>query len=281
MKHRLTMPRPKDVLGIIVGCFISALALNMLLVPNKVAPGGASGIAVIMHHFFNINVALVLVLVNVPLFILAWYLLGTRFGINALLGTLLLPLFVALTEPHVPVITEDLLLASVYGGILLGIGIGIVFRSEGTTGGTALAAQLLHRYVGLTVGQGILGIDFLVVFLAGVVFDAELAMYGLIAVLVSARVIDLVQQGLRNAKAAFIISNNPQAISKAILDDLQRGATVLEGRGAWSRAEREVLLCVVNSSEITRLKTMIAAIDPAAFVIVTDIQEVLGEGFSR
>jgi uncharacterized membrane-anchored protein YitT (DUF2179 family) len=281
MKHSLTLPRPKDVLGIILGCFISALALNMLLVPNKVAPGGASGIAVIIHHFYGINVALVLVLVNVPLFILAWYLLGTRFGINALMGILLLPLFVALTQSHVPVITEDLLLASVYGGILLGIGIGIVFRSQGTTGGTALAAQLLHRYMGLTVGQGILGIDFFVVFLAGVVFDAELAMYGLIAVLVSARVIDLVQQGLRNAKAAFIISNDPQAISKAILDDLQRGATVLEGRGAWSRAEREVLLCVVNSSEITRLKTMIAAIDPHAFVIVTDIQEVLGEGFSR
>lgn len=269
-----------NIAGIALGSLISALALNLLLVPNQIAPGGASGLAVVLFYLFQIPVSAVLLLINVPLFFLGWHVLGPRFGINTLAGSLLLPAFVALTE-HLTPVTDDLLLAAIYGGILLGIGIGIVFRFQGTTGGTALAAQILHRYTGFTVGQSLLGIDFVVVALAGIVFDAELAMYALIALTVSIRVIDMVQQGLRRAKAAFIISETTRKIADTVLEQLQRGATILDGHGAWSRKEREVLMVVVSSSEVSKLKNLVAELDPLAFVIVTDIHEVLGEGFSR
>jgi len=269
-----------NIAGIALGCFIAALALNLLLVPNQIAPGGASGLAVVLTHLFKIPVSVILLVINVPLFILGWFVLGPRYGINTLAGLLLLPAFVALTEQYPPV-TNDLLLAAIYGGILLGIGVGIVFRSQGTTGGTALAAQILHKFTGFTVGQTLLGIDFIVVALAGIVFDAELAMYALIALVVSIRVIDMVQQGLRRAKAAFIISANPGAIAAAVMEQLQRGATLLDGHGAWSGKKREVLLVVMNSNEVSKLKALVTDQDPQAFVIVTEIHEVLGEGFSR
>jgi len=144
-----------------------------------------------------------------------------------------------------------------------------------------LAAQLIHKFSGFSVSQCLLVIDFLVVTLVGIVFDAELALYSLIALAVSIKVIDLVQQGLRRAKAAFIISDCAEGIAAAVLEQLQRGATLLEGRGAWSRRDKEVLLVVVNSNEVARLKALVAARDPDAFVIVADIHEVLGEGFSR
>lgn len=269
-----------NLLGIVLGCLVAAIALNLFLVPNRIAPGGASGLAVVLFHLFNLPVSAVLLLINIPLFILGWYILGARFGINTLVGTILLPIFVALTENITPM-TEDLLLAAIYGGILMGVGVGIVFRSQGTTGGTALAAQIIHKISGFTVGQSLLGIDFIVVALAGFVFDAELAMYSLIALVVSIKVIDLVQQGLRRAKAAFIISDHTGLIADAVIEQLQRGATLLDGRGAWSRREREVLMVVVSSSEVSRLKALVAGLDPDAFVIVTDIHEVQGEGFSR
>ncbi|MTI96963.1 MAG: YitT family protein [Firmicutes bacterium] len=277
---RIRLPRFREVVGIALGCAVVALSLNLLLVPAQIAPGGVSGLAVVLYHLFGLPVSVVLLVVNIPLFVLSWFVQGSRFGINTLLGSLLLPLFVELTAGLSPV-TGDLLLNGIYGGIVMGIGIGIVFRAHGSTGGTALTAQMLSKYTGFTVGQILLGIDFVVVALAGFVFDAELAMYALIALMVCTRVIDLVQQGLRNAKAAFIISANPRVIAQTIHEELQRGATILDGHGAWSGRELEVLLCVVNSAEITRLKTVISRIDPQAFVIVTDIQEVQGEGFSK
>ena len=270
----------KNILGIAFGCFISALAINLLLAPNQVAPGGAAGLAVVLYHLFHLPVSVALLLINLPLFVLGWYILGARFGINTLAGTLLLPAFVALTENLLP-ITNDLLLASIYGGIVMGVGVGIVFRSQGTTGGTPLAAQILHHYSGLTLGQSLLGIDFVVVALAGIVFDGELAMHSLIALMISIKVIDMVQQGLRTAKAAFIISDNSPQIATAVLEKLQRGATLLDGHGAWTNKEREVLLGVVSSSEVSKLKALITAHDANAFVIVTDIHEVQGAGFNR
>lgn len=269
----------KNLLGIALGCLVTALALNLLLVPNHIAPGGAGGLSVVLTHLLGIPVSILLLAINIPLFILGWFVLGPRFGINTLVGSLLLPAFVALTEGYEPV-TEDLLLAAIYGGIVLGIGVGIVFRSQGTTGGTALAAQIIHRFTGLTVGQSLLGVDFLVVALAGIVFDAELAMYALIALMVSIRVIDLVQQGLSRAKAAFIISAASNAIATAVLEQLQRGATLLDGRGAWSGQEREVLLVVVSANEISKLKALVAELDSEAFVIVTEVHEVQGMGFA-
>ncbi|QNO14452.1 YitT family protein [Alkalicella caledoniensis] len=268
----------KDYLLITLGCLITSISLNGLLIPNRIAAGGVSGFATVLYYLFGIPVSITLIVVNIPLFIAGVIYLGRKFGIRTLYGTIILALMVALTSGISP-LTSDPLLASIYGGVLSGLGLGIVFRAKATTGGTDLAAQLLHKFWGFTVGQGLLGIDFLVIALATIAFNAELAMYALIAVFITGKGIDLVQQGLRVSKMALIISNEPEKISETILYKLNRGATTLRGKGAYSKVDKDVILCVVNQMEITKLKEMVYDVDNKAFVIVTDITEALGEGF--
>lgn len=273
------MKTAKEYVMIFIGCLITALSLNGLLIPNKIAAGGVSGFATVLFYLMQIPVSVTLILVNIPLFIAGVVYLGRKFGVRTLVGTILLAFFVAFTQGITP-FTSDLLLAAIYGGVLSGLGLGIVFRAKATTGGTDLAAQLLHKFVGLTVGQGLLGIDFIVIALAGFAFGAELAMYALIALFATGKVIDLVQQGLRVSKMAYIISNNPKAISEAILYKLNRGATALTGKGAFTGEQRDVIFCVVNQMEITKLKEIVYEVDQSAFVVVSNITEALGEGFS-
>lgn len=268
----------KDYLFITLGCIITAISLNGLLIPNKVAAGGVSGFATVLFYLWGLPVSVTLIIVNIPLFIAGLYYLGRKFGIRTLFGTSVLALMVAVTSGITP-FTTDLLLASIYGGVLSGLGLGMVFRAKSTTGGTDLAAHLLHKFLGFTVGQGLLSIDFLVIAFAGVAFGAELAMYALIALFITGKVIDLVQQGLRVSKMAYIISSEPEKISQTILYKLNRGATTLSGKGAYTKEEKDVILCVVNQMEITKLKEIVHEVDQKAFVIVTDITEALGEGF--
>ncbi len=249
------------------------------MIPNRIAAGGVSGFATVLLYLLQIPVSITLVVVNIPLFIAGLIFLGRKFGTRTLVGTLLLALFVAITDNMTP-LTSDPLLASIYGGLLAGLGLGVVFRAKATTGGTDLAAHLLHKFLGFTVGQGLLGIDFIVIALAGFVFNAELAMYALIAVFATGKVIDLVQQGLRVSKMAYIITSKPKEISEVILYKLNRGATTLDGKGAYTGEQKDIILCVVSQMEITKLKEMVNEVDNKAFVIVTDITEALGEGFT-
>ncbi|MDO9574806.1 MAG: YitT family protein [Candidatus Contubernalis sp.] len=268
------------IMGALLGSLIMTLGLNMFLIPNIIASGGVSGLGIIIFHTLNIPVGLTILISNIPLFIAAWKFLGTKFVIRSLAGSLFLPLLVEGLS-FLPVITTDLLLASIYGGILLGIGLGIVFRSGSSTGGTALAAQLLHYSIGLSTGQSLLGIDFIIIAFAGLVFSAELAMYALISLIVTSKVIDLVQEGLSIAKACYIISDSGPEIGQAIKSDLDRGYTVLKGQGGFTGQEKEILLCVVSQAEVTSLKKIVWHIDPESFVIVSNVHEVLGEGFQR
>jgi uncharacterized membrane-anchored protein YitT (DUF2179 family) len=256
-----------------------AISLNGLLIPNKIAAGGVSGLATVLYYLFRLPVSITIVVVNIPLFIAGVVYLGKKFGVKSLVGTYLLPALIAFTE-WTPVFTEDLLLATIFGGVLMGVGLGIIFRAGGSTGGTALAGQLLNKFFGFTVGQSILIIDFLVIAFAGMVFNAELAMYALISVYVTGKVIDLTQQGFRVSKMAYIISNNPQEISEAILYKLNRGATSLKGKGVYTGEKRDILFCVVSQMEIAKLKEIVYEVDKKAFVVVSDVTEALGEGFS-
>ncbi|UNC93745.1 YitT family protein [Candidatus Contubernalis alkalaceticus] len=267
-------------MGALIGSLIMTLGLNMFLIPNIIASGGVSGLGIIIFHAFNIPVGLTILFSNVPLFIAAWKYLGMKFVIRSLAGSLFLPVLVEALS-FLPVLTTDLLLASIYGGILLGIGLGIVFRVGGSTGGTALAAQLLNYSIGLSTGQSLLGIDFVIIALAGLVFSAELAMYALISLFVTSKVIDLVQEGLGFAKACYIISESGPEIGQAIQTELDRGYTILKGQGGFTGQEKEILLCVVSQAEVTSLKKIVWHIDPGSFVIVSNVHEVLGEGFQR
>ncbi|NPV27805.1 MAG: YitT family protein [Firmicutes bacterium] len=268
-------------LGITLGTVFVALGLVLFLVPNKIAAGGVSGIATITYYLFKIPVGWMILALNVPLFLFGIRELGLPFGIRSLFGTITLSFFVEMFSLWLKPLTHDLLLAAIYGGILTGLGMGIVFRAKGTTGGTDLAARLIHKYTRISLGQSLLSIDFLVIATAGVVFDAELAMYALLSLFVTSQVIDLVQEGKGYAKAAFIISPATEQITQAIFHQLDRGATALKGRGLYTGQDREIIFCVVTQSEETKLKDLVYQIDPQAFVIVSDVHEVLGEGFKK
>ncbi|MED1204398.1 YitT family protein [Heyndrickxia acidicola] len=265
---------------ILVGSAIIALAFNVFLLPNEIASGGISGISTILHGVFNWKPAYVQWALNIPLFIAGLIFLGFQFGIKTLVGTIFLPFFVFLTE-HLEPWTRNPLLAALFGGIGVGIGLGIVFRGKASTGGTDLAAQIINKFTGLTLGTCVAIIDGMVVLSAAVVFNIEKGLYALIGLYVTSKTIDLVQVGLSRSKAALIITDHNQEIREAILSKLDRGVTRLSAHGGYTENERPVLLCVVDQTEFTKLKQLVKSVDPAAFVIVMDASEVVGEGFKR
>ncbi|MDD4570323.1 MAG: YitT family protein [Tepidanaerobacteraceae bacterium] len=269
-----------DYIQIVLGCFISALGLTMFLVPNKVAAGGVSGLATVMHYLFKWPVGWTMLALNIPLFFAGVVFLGKGFGIKTLVGGLLFSIFTEITADF-PVLTQDLMLSTVYGGIILGLGMGIVFKVRGSTGGTDLASMILNRFIpSISVGQGILIVDFFVIILSGIAFNWELAMYAWIALFISSKVIDLIQEGFNYAKAVYIISVKSEEISKKILTEMERGVTLLEAKGGYTSHNKYVLLCVITRLEVSKLKNIVYQLDPQAFVIVHDVHEVLGEGFS-
>ncbi|MCL6448704.1 MAG: YitT family protein [Armatimonadetes bacterium] len=271
-----------EFLGVTTGVFLLALGLDLFLVPNKIAAGGVSGIATILHYLLGLPVGMTMLALNVPLFLLGIYRLGLKFGFRSLYGTISLSLFVDGLAPYLPVATRDPLLAGAFGGALVGLGLGIVFRYRGTTGGTDLAAAILRTYTGANVGQLLFLVDGLVVLAAGFTFHSwELAMYALITIFITAWLVDLVQEGISYTKAFWIISEESDRIARSVIKDLNRGATALKGRGMYTGRPREVLLVVVNRAEVTRLKDLVYEIDPRAFIILADVHEVLGEGFKQ
>lgn len=271
-----------EILGVSLGVLLTALGLDMFLIPNKIAAGGVSGIATILHYLIHVPVGATMLVLNVPLFALGILRLGMRFGFRSLYGTITLSLAVDLLAPVLPTPTQDILLASLYGGVLVGLGLGLVFRYKGTTGGTDLVAAVLRTYTGGNIGRQLFMVDGAVVLAAWATFNsAELAMYALLTIFVVSWLIDVVQEGLSYARAFLIISDRPSEIAAAIVAGLNRGATAWPARGVYTGADREVVLSVVNRSEVSRLKEIIYGVDPCAFVILADVHEVLGEGFKE
>ena len=242
----------REMLGILIGSAITAASFNMFLIPNRIASGGISGLDVILFHLYEIPVGATVLLANIPLFVLAWIFMGWKFVGHSLAGSLFFPLMLGATA-FLPLATGDLFLSSIFGGIGGGIGLGIVFRSQGSTGGTALAAQLINHFWGLSSGLGLILADFLIVILAGIIFGPELAMFALISLFVSSKFIDLVQEGFAISKAALIISSRKEAITAKIMEKLERGATFLDGRGAYTNEEKGIILCVIPQTQVSRL----------------------------
>lgn len=263
---------------LLLGSLIIALSFNWFLKPNQVASGGVTGISVIVLELFGIQPALTQWALNIPLFILGILFLGKQFGLKTAVGSFVLPLFVLLTQHGEPP-THNLLLASIYGGIGIGVGLGIVFRGRGSTGGLDLAAQMLHRLTGISLGIAVAMLDGLVIITAGFVFDAERALFALIGLYVTSKTIDVVQLGFNYAKVAYIISDKTDDIATAVLHDLDRGLTRLNGAGGYTGEDRTVLMVVVSQNEVSRLKELVKGVDPGAFIIISETREVLGKGF--
>ena len=272
--------RALEYINVIIGSAIIALAFNFFLLPNQIASGGVSGISTILLSVFGWEPAFVQWAFNIPLFIAGVVLLGKQFGVKTLIGTIFLPFVVFLTKDIDPW-TNDALLGALFGGIVVGLGLGIVFRGNGSTGGTDLAAQIITKYTGLTLGTSVVLIDGLIVLSAALVFDIERGLYALIALYVTSKTIDLVQVGFGRSKTAMIITNRQEEVREGILNKIDRGVTKLSAYGGFTDNERPVLMCVVDQREFTKLKQLVKSLDPSAFVVVMDASEVLGEGFKR
>lgn len=266
---------------VLVGSFLTALGLDWFLVPNRIAAGGVSGLATVLFYLFRFPVGVTMLAINVPLFLIGLRVLGPRFGLKTVVGAVATGVLVDLLALFVRPLTTDPLLASVYGGVVVGVGIGLTFRVGGSTGGTDMAAQIFHRALRRSSGQTLLVFDAMVILLAGLVFSAELAMWAFLSVFITTKVIDLVQEGRATAKGAFIISQRTHDLGEAILTELDRGATSFYGRGLYTRQDREVIFVVVARWELQKLKQLVRRTDPDAFMVITDVYDVLGEGFRQ
>ncbi len=263
---------------LLLGSCLVAVSFNVFLNPNQIASGGVAGISTIVLYVWGITPAVTQWVVNIPLFLLGIWLLGGRFGLKTAVASVVLPLFVWLTNGWAP-LTDNILLATVFGGTGIGTGIGIVFRGRGSTGGLDLAAQILQKYTGLSLGLAVAMLDGLVILTAGFVFSPEKALYALIGLYVTSRTIDVVSVGFSHSKVAFIISHHTEPLKSVILHELDRGLTELAGSGGYTGQQRPILMVVVKQREAAKLKRMVRDVDPSAFVIISDTTEVLGEGF--
>ena len=272
-------------LGITLGTLLMAAGLLMFLEPNTIAPGGVTGLAIVIQKVSGIPMDVTNLAINIPLFIVGIMVLGKAFGAKTAYGTATLSLFI-----RILIIffgdnmnaTGDLLLASIFGGVILGIGIGLVFKSGGTTGGTDLAGAILNKYVpGLSTAKLMMIIDLVIVTTAGMVNrNIETSLYSVISLYVLVKVADFIVEGLNYSKAFYIITDYSEEISKEIFEKLDRGATALKGKGMYTGEDKDVLLCVVNRAQVTKLKDIVYSLDNQAFIMVSTIHEVLGEGFT-
>ena len=269
----------RDYLLVIIGALVTAMSFSWFFLPYDVAPGGVTGIATVISSLTGLSVGLLSFVINVPLFLMGWRQVGWRFAVRSFVAMMLLSLFIDLLPPLNP--TGDIMLATVFGGVLLGVGLGIVVRAGATTGGTDMAAKMLHRLAGfVSIATILFMIDATVVLIAAMVFGVKAGLWALIALFVSSKAMDVVIKGFNTAMQFLIITREPDEIVRRIHGDLDRGCTRLKAYGTYSGEEMGTLLCVVARTEAALLKKVIAEADPNAFVTVCDVHEALGEGFA-
>ena len=270
----------KNVLLILVGLIFCALGFNLFLIPNNIAAGGFTGIAQLINSVTGFPVGTIALILNVPLFLVSMKSLGLRFGVRSLAATIGFSLL--LDNLHVPVITHDLWLSTVYGGLVSGLGFGLILRGSATTGGTDMLASLIHRLIpSIRVSVGMFIIDGLVILASAFVYDTAAAMYALICILISNVVIDFVLEGPNSSHSFFIISDKSDEIAARIMQELDRGVTGLEGMGMYSHQHKRVLLCVVSRMETVTLRRIVFSVDPRAFVVSAKAHDTYGEGFKE
>ena len=279
-KNLLKNEHLASTVQIVLGCALGALAYPLFLVPNHIAPGGLTGLATVLNYLFHWPVGTTSLLMNIPLFIIGYRAMGRVFVIRSLVATVLFSVLIDLIP--LPPMTQQPLLGAVFGGVLLGAGLGLILRGGATTGGTDMAARMIHnRFQHISVGAILFLIDCCVVLMAGFFIEAEYALYACASLYASSRLIDVVMVGLAREKACYIISTQHERVKQEIMQKLDRGVTVLRAEGGYSGQERPVLLCVLSAQEMGRLKAIVREADENAFLFISDAHEVLGEGFRR
>ena len=283
MQHKKTM---RDwilmYLKIVIGAAFYAAGFQFFLYPNAITTGGVTGIAMIINFLTGFPVGMMTLIINIPLFAFSWKKFGLGFILSSLVGTILAGVFVDLFAQFPLEVTHEPLLGAIYGGIIKGFGLGIVYHTGATTGGVDIPAKFLRRkYQHINFSTFILAMDVVIIVAFAVIFKRyDSAMYAIICMYIASKVIDLVLYGAINSKVCYIITDRSTEIKDGLMNQLHRGVTFLHGKGAFSGEERDVILCVIKQSQIVELKHLIRALDDKAFVIVSDSREVFGNGFS-
>ena len=268
----------QELLFLSVGCFFMSLSLSVFFEPHLIAPGGITGLSIVINSISGVPLWVLNLCFNIPIFIIAYKILSKEEIIKTLLGVLLLTLCLNFTSKLSNInATNDPLLACIVGSVLNGIGLGIIFRINGTTGGTDLIGLLVNKFL-----PSISIADFIVIFLSGIVSkEIEIALYSGLALFLTVKVTDFIVDGFNYSRSFTIISNKSDEITYSIMDKLERGVTILKGEGGYTKNEKDIILVVVSKRQVVTLKKIIKSIDPYAFIIVSDIHETLGEGFSN
>ena len=278
-KHRLYV----DSFLIILGSILMALAYPMFLIPMKIVPGGVTGLSIILHYAINTPVGITSFILNIPLLIAGYVFLGRTFAFRTIIGmifsNLLIDFFTYIVK--VPQITNNLLLGSIFGGVLLGLGLGIIFSANASTGGSDVIGQIIRKYTNHTAGMGIMTIDFFVISLAGIVFKSfEMSLYGYLTLYLSSNIIDRVMEGSGNARGVFIVSDKKDLIKEFIFLYINRGVTEFYGRTGFLEKDTNIIFSAISRKQLPVLKRNVLQIDPNAFIVVTDVYEIVGSGFN-
>ena len=279
---KFTKDTAKDYFFVIIGVTIQAFAMRLFLVPAYLVSGGVSGAAQLINYLTNFPIGLMILIGNVPLFFLGWrYLGGIRFALRTAVAIVLFSFFTDFLVLFIPAegVTDDLVLNSIYGGLMYGIGLGMVYRGKGTSGGSDILGRILNHRFGISISSSYLITDSLVVLMGGLVFDWERALYGLAVIYVSGLAAEIAFEGRAIYRTAMIVTCDPEGVSKGIMDNLERGVTMLHGTGGYTHEDRTVIYSVITQSEIPQLKEIVKEVDPLAFMVIGQAHEALGEGF--
>lgn len=270
----------RNIFAILLGSAIMGFGINYFNIANRLAEGGITGVTLLLKYTLDWDPGITNLVLNIPLLFVGWKMLGRQSAVYTIIGTVSVSVFLTLFSSFRHPMENDTLLAALYAGVTVGLGLGLVFRFGGTTGGVDILARLVNRYLGWSIGRTMFIFDIFVIALSLYYLNLDLAMYTLVALFVAARVIDFVQEGAYAAKAIMIISDHAVDISQRIMQEMGRGATLLKGRGGYTGLDKEVLYCVVSRNEIVRFKNLVHKVDPHAFIIINDVHEVFGEGFT-
>ena len=265
---------------IFIGSVIGAAAYPTFLIPNNIAPGGLTGVATILNYLAGWPVGITALVLNIPLFLIGYRTMGKVFAFRSLVATAMFTILIDILP--LKSVSEDPLLGTLFGGVVLGIGLGLILRGGATTGGSDMIARMVHRrFSFITVGMFLFALDFLVVLAAAIFIGGTEALYAMIDIYVCGRVIDAVMVGFGGNKACFVMTDAWQKVTGRVLNEIERGCTLLEARGAYSGTSRPVVMCVMSRQEMTALKRIVQEEDEKAFMFITEAHEALGEGFSR
>ena len=270
----------KETFIVTLGCMIMAFNINYFFLGNKLAQGGVGGLSLIVHYLSHIDISYIYFGLNVPLIIVAYIFIGKEFVVKTLYATVVLTIslkiFGNFREP-----LDEILMASILGGALNGIGIGIVFYAGGSTGGTDIIAKIINKYYGIALGKVLLAMDFIILSLVAFIFGKIIFMYTLISLIVTAKIVDLIQEGIYSAKGVTIITNKTEELKNRIMQDVERGLTIINAQGAYTQKDVSMLYCVVGKYQLMKVKNIVKEVDPEAFIKVSHVHEVIGKGFLK